>query len=164
MHVAYRCICTFLLYLIIMNFSSLLHWPKSNMILECHLLINCAPYTVKKLSLGGNNDVITELVLPRGSLVSDIPAGDGKLVNLFLRCRHLQGWSAPRLGRLRPVLFQGRTGQLWTWRRPESWPHGEVVNPQNQHQESFFYNKQTPVFSNIKESSYNFAILFPVIL
>ncbi len=39
-----------------------------------------------KLSLGGINDVITELYLPRGSLVSDIPAGDGKLVNLFLRC------------------------------------------------------------------------------
>ncbi len=39
-----------------------------------------------KLSLGGNNDVITELFPPRGSLVSDIPAGDGKLVNLFLRC------------------------------------------------------------------------------
>ncbi len=34
-----------------------------------------------KLSLDGNNDVITELFLPRGSLVSD-----GKLVNLFLRC------------------------------------------------------------------------------
>jgi hypothetical protein len=42
-----------------------------------------------KLSLGGNNDVITELFLPRGSLVSDIPAGDGKLVNLFLRCGFL---------------------------------------------------------------------------
>ncbi len=39
-----------------------------------------------KLSLGRNNDVITELFLPSGSLVSDIPAGDGKLVNLFLRC------------------------------------------------------------------------------
>jgi hypothetical protein len=39
-----------------------------------------------KLSLGGNNNVITELFLPRGSLVSDIPAGDGKLVNHFLRC------------------------------------------------------------------------------
>jgi hypothetical protein len=36
-----------------------------------------------KLSLGGNNDVIIELFLPRGSLVSDIPAGEGKLVNLF---------------------------------------------------------------------------------
>jgi hypothetical protein len=37
-----------------------------------------------KLSLGGNNDVINELFLPRGCfLVSDIPAGDGKLVNLF---------------------------------------------------------------------------------
>jgi hypothetical protein len=42
-----------------------------------------------KLSLGGNNDVITELFLPRGSLVSDIPAGDGKLVNLFLRCGYI---------------------------------------------------------------------------
>jgi hypothetical protein len=36
-----------------------------------------------KLSLGGNNDVITDFFLPRGSLVCDIPAGDGKLVNLF---------------------------------------------------------------------------------
>jgi hypothetical protein len=59
-------------------------------------------YTVKKgsrvsrpqpgchhqLSMGGNNDVITELFLPRGSLVSvsGIPAGDGKLVNIFIRC------------------------------------------------------------------------------
>jgi hypothetical protein len=43
-----------------------------------------------KLSLGGNNDVITELFLPRGSLVSDIPAGDGKLVNFFLRCVHFK--------------------------------------------------------------------------
>jgi hypothetical protein len=39
-----------------------------------------------KLSLGGNNDVITELFLPRGSLVCDISAGDGKVVNLILRC------------------------------------------------------------------------------
>jgi hypothetical protein len=36
-----------------------------------------------KLSLGGNNDVITELFLPRRSLVCDIPAGHGKLENLF---------------------------------------------------------------------------------
>jgi hypothetical protein len=42
-----------------------------------------------KLSLGGNNNVITELFLPRGSLVSDIPAEGGKLVNLFLRCSEL---------------------------------------------------------------------------
>ncbi len=40
-----------------------------------------------KLSLGDNNDVITELFLPRGSLVRDIPVGDRQLVNLFLRCR-----------------------------------------------------------------------------
>jgi hypothetical protein len=45
-----------------------------------------------KLSLGGNNDVITELFLPRGSLVCDIPAGDGKLVNLFLRCTLSVKW------------------------------------------------------------------------
>ncbi len=44
---------------------------------------------ITKLSPGGNNDVITELFLPRGSLVSDIPAGDGKLVNLFLQCTYL---------------------------------------------------------------------------
>jgi hypothetical protein len=30
-----------------------------------------------KLSLGGKNYVIIELFLPRGSLVNDIPAGDG---------------------------------------------------------------------------------------
>ncbi len=41
-----------------------------------------------KLSLGGNNDVITEFFLPWGSLFCDIPSGDGKLVNLFLRCTH----------------------------------------------------------------------------
>ncbi len=39
-----------------------------------------------KLSLGGNNDVITEIFLPGWSLVGDILAEDGKLVNLFLRC------------------------------------------------------------------------------
>jgi hypothetical protein len=64
-------------------------------------------YTVKKkiasfpspagMSLpnsGGNNDVITELFLPRGSLVIDIPAGDGKLVNLFLRCTYFAACSS----------------------------------------------------------------------
>ncbi len=51
-----------------------------------------------KLSLGGNNDIITELFLPRGSLVSNIPAGDGKLVNLFLRCTVRQCKVAKFLG------------------------------------------------------------------
>ncbi len=50
-----------------------------------------------KLSLGGNNDVITELFLPRESLVSDIPAGDGKLVNLFLRCMAIQKFLADKI-------------------------------------------------------------------
>jgi hypothetical protein len=49
-----------------------------------------SPNVTTKLSLGGNNDVITELFLPRRSLVSDIPAVDGKLVNLFLRCIYCQ--------------------------------------------------------------------------
>ncbi len=62
-----------------------------------------------KLSLGGNNDVITELFLPMGSLVSDIPAGDGKLVNLFLLCSD----KSPKLGP--PLIFSislGRTSAL----------------------------------------------------
>jgi hypothetical protein len=46
--------------------------------------------------MGGNNDVITELFLPRGSLISDIPAGDGKLVNLFLRCTVYRQYVAGR--------------------------------------------------------------------
>jgi hypothetical protein len=51
-----------------------------------------------KLSLGGNNDGITELFLPRESLVSDIPAGDGKLVNLFLRCTLCGNFFCPLCG------------------------------------------------------------------
>jgi hypothetical protein len=35
-----------------------------------------------KLALGGNNDVIYKFP-PRESLVSDIPAGDGNIENLF---------------------------------------------------------------------------------
>ncbi len=51
-----------------------------------------------KLSLGGNNDVITGLFLPRGSLVSDIPAGDGKLVNLFFTVYMSGAGSSPTAG------------------------------------------------------------------
>jgi hypothetical protein len=43
--------------------------------------------SLTKLSLGGNNDVIYKLFPPRESLVSDIPAGDGNIEKLFLRCR-----------------------------------------------------------------------------
>jgi hypothetical protein len=43
--------------------------------------------SLTKLSLGGNYDVIYKLFLPRESLVSDIPAGDGKIDILFLQCR-----------------------------------------------------------------------------
>jgi hypothetical protein len=55
-----------------------------------------------KLSLGGNNDVITEIFLPRESLVSDIPAGDGKLVNLFYGV-----WVQSCKGRQNPTLLDG---------------------------------------------------------
>jgi hypothetical protein len=55
---------------------------KISFMIVCLALVRLFHFTTK-LSLGRNNDVITELFLSRGSLVSDIPAGDGKLVNLF---------------------------------------------------------------------------------
>ena len=42
--------------------------------------------SLTKLSLGGNNEVKYKLFLPRESLVSVIPAGDGNIANLFLQC------------------------------------------------------------------------------
>jgi hypothetical protein len=39
--------------------------------------------SITKLSLGGNYDVMYKLFLPRES---DIPAGDGNIEKLFLRC------------------------------------------------------------------------------
>ncbi len=45
-----------------------------------------AEMSLTKLSLGGNNLYMTSLFLPRESLVSGIPAGDGKIEKLFLRC------------------------------------------------------------------------------
>jgi hypothetical protein len=47
-----------------------------------------AGMSLTKLSLGGNNYVIYELFPARESLVRDILAGDGKIVNLFLQCSH----------------------------------------------------------------------------
>jgi hypothetical protein len=47
-------------------------------------------YEFTELSLGGgNNLIIIIIILPRGSLVRDIPAGDGNVANLFLRCTNL---------------------------------------------------------------------------
>ena len=78
------------------NSYSVIQYYSSLLVLRVY---SRRPYTVKKkvrefpvssrdvttkLSMGGNNDVLTELFLPWGSLVSDIPAGDGKLLNLFL--------------------------------------------------------------------------------
>ncbi len=45
-----------------------------------------AGMSLTKLSLGGNNDVMYKLFLPRESLASDIPAADGNIEKLFLRC------------------------------------------------------------------------------
>jgi hypothetical protein len=45
-----------------------------------------AAMSITKLSLDGNYDVMYKLYLPRESLVSDIPAGGGKIEKLFLLC------------------------------------------------------------------------------
>ncbi len=61
--------------------------PRIHTVKKCSRVSRPQPGCHYQTLLSGNNDVITELFLPIGSLVSDIPAGDGKLVNLFLRCR-----------------------------------------------------------------------------
>jgi hypothetical protein len=65
-----------------------------------------------KLSLGGNNDVITVLFLPRGSLVSDIPSGDGKLVNLFYGVDAAFGMMFQDHRRLSVSFFRVKNGRL----------------------------------------------------
>ncbi len=45
-----------------------------------------AGMSLTKLSQGGNNDVIFKLFPLREILVSDIPAGNGKIEKLFLLC------------------------------------------------------------------------------
>jgi hypothetical protein len=45
--------------------------------------------SLTELFLGGNNDVMYKLFPPRESLVRDIPAGDGNIEKLFLRCSKL---------------------------------------------------------------------------
>jgi hypothetical protein len=42
----------------------------------------------REASFGSLFVTVYQTLLPRGSLVIDIPAGDGKLVNLFLLCSH----------------------------------------------------------------------------
>jgi hypothetical protein len=42
--------------------------------------------SLSKLSLGGNYFYMTSLFPPRERLISDIPAGDGNIEKLFLRC------------------------------------------------------------------------------
>ena len=43
--------------------------------------------SLTRLSLGRNNLYMTSLFPPRESLVSDIPAGDGNIQKVFLRCK-----------------------------------------------------------------------------
>ncbi len=49
------------------------------------------PGVTTKLSLGGNNDIIYDLFLPKGSL-----AGEGKLVNLFYGVKYFVSADAPK--------------------------------------------------------------------
>jgi hypothetical protein len=42
-----------------------------------------SPAGMSQLSMGGNYDVIFKLFLPRESLVSDIPTGEGNIEKLF---------------------------------------------------------------------------------
>jgi hypothetical protein len=60
------------------DFLKVLHCKKRFVIFP-----SPAGMSLTKLSLGGNNDVIYKLFPPRESLVSDIPPGVGKIVNLF---------------------------------------------------------------------------------
>ncbi len=47
-----------------------------------------AEMSLTRLSLGGNNGVIYKLFPPRESLVNYIPAGEGNIEKLFLRCKN----------------------------------------------------------------------------
>ncbi len=60
-----------------------LHRQKSFLI-----FLSPAGMSLTKLSVGGNNLYMSSLFSPRESLVSDIPAGDGNIEKLFLRCGH----------------------------------------------------------------------------
>ncbi len=60
------------------------------------VLPSLARMSLTELSQEGNNYIIklTKLSPARNSLVSDIPAGDGKTANLFLQCVVIDtGWS-----------------------------------------------------------------------
>ncbi len=46
-------------------------------------------YEFMEISLGGGNNLIIIIIQPRGSLVRDIPAGDGNVAKPFLRCTYL---------------------------------------------------------------------------
>jgi hypothetical protein len=48
---------------------------------------------LRKLSLGGKYDVTYKIILPRESLVSDIPAGDRNIEKLFLTAKRLPLYS-----------------------------------------------------------------------
>jgi hypothetical protein len=54
--------------------------------------------SLTKLYLGGNNDAIYKLFPPRDSLVSNIPAGDGNIEKLCLRCNLAKAGNNSKVG------------------------------------------------------------------
>ena len=75
-----------------------------------------AGMSLTKLSLAGNNDVIYKLFLPRESLVSDVPAEDGNIANLFFY-------------RVVTSLIRGDHPPAWWphWRQVTSLLHGDLT-------------------------------------
>ncbi len=72
---------------VLLSVSACIHRKKSFSIFP-----SPAGMSLTKLSLGGNNLYMTSLFPPRESLVIDIPAGDGNIEKLFLRCIKLPGF------------------------------------------------------------------------
>jgi hypothetical protein len=73
-------------------------------------------YTVKKLSdfSGPSQDDTNQKLFPtRESLVSDIPAGDGKINNLFLLCSMVK--RSPLYCMLGLILQTKNTSRIHTW-------------------------------------------------
>ncbi len=72
--------------------------------------------SLTKLFLGGNDDAIYKLFLPRESLVSDIPAGNGNIEELF--------YGAAAVQYLVLVWPRGREGAAAVKYLVPVWPHG----------------------------------------
>ncbi len=93
--------------------------------------------SLTKLSPGGNYDIIYKLFLPWENLVSDIPAGDGNIEKLFLRCSTQICWYAH-------------------WRLPTKWKHWKryFISRNKRMKKRFVmeaYFKSWPVYSETLE-------------